>query len=142
MLSIGMPAMTDIVNALFVQNGCVLLARRSPKRHAYPDVWSFPGGHVDEGETLAEALIRELNEELAVAPTTYTLMGTISDPNAAPADPITYHMYAVTSWDGGEPTIIDEEHTKLTWFPFDDAAALTDLALDDYRALFRALSVA
>src|SRR4051794_1560231 len=73
--------MRNIVNALFVRNGCVLLARRSPKRRIYPDVWSFPGGHVDEGETLAEALIRELNEEVGVVPITYVLMGTISDPN-------------------------------------------------------------
>ena len=111
--------MTDIVNALFIRNGNVLLARRSPQRRAYPDVWSFPGGHVDEGETLAEALVRELSEEVSVVPTTYKLMGTISDPNAAPADPITYHMFAVTSWDGGELAIVDDEHTKLTWLPFD-----------------------
>ena len=41
-------------------------------------------------------------------------------------------MYAAIGRDSGKPTITNEEHTKLTWLPFDEAAALTDLALDDY----------
>lgn len=42
----------------------VLLARRSPHRAAYPSRWSFPGGHVEHHETLTDALIRELREEV------------------------------------------------------------------------------
>jgi 8-oxo-dGTP diphosphatase len=49
--------MRTIVNALFVRDGMVLLARRSPHRSTYPGLWSFPGGHVEQGETLAEALV-------------------------------------------------------------------------------------
>jgi hypothetical protein len=32
----------NIVNALFVRDGMVVLARRGPHRSAYPDWWSFP----------------------------------------------------------------------------------------------------
>jgi 8-oxo-dGTP pyrophosphatase MutT (NUDIX family) len=46
------------VNALFVRGGKVLLARRRPYRAAYAGLWSFPGGHQEAGETLAEALLR------------------------------------------------------------------------------------
>jgi 8-oxo-dGTP diphosphatase len=134
--------MRNIVNGMFIRNGLVLLARRSPQRRAYPDVWSFPGGHVDEGETLEQALLRELSEELAVLPTAYRLIDTIVDPNAEAIDPITYYMYVVTAWDGGEPTIIDDEHTKLSWFVLEDAAVLSDLALDEYRSLFKKLAAA
>ena len=132
--------MRDIVNALFVRNGSVLLARRSPRRRAYPSVWSFPGGHVDQGESLEQTLVRELREEVAVVPQTYNLFAVISDPNAAAADPIAYHMFVVTGWEGGEPTIVDDEHTELTWFAFEAAAALPDLALDQYRSLFGKLA--
>src|SRR5437667_5927330 len=55
--------MTDIVNGLLLRNGAVLLARRSAGRQAYPNRWSFPGGHVEAGESLDDALIRELREE-------------------------------------------------------------------------------
>jgi 8-oxo-dGTP diphosphatase len=106
----------NIVNGLLICQGLVLLAKRSPGRKAYPGLWSFPGGHVEEGESLAEALERELREEIGVIPIDYKPLGTIADPNTAKGDPVTYHMYAVTAWRGGEPTIIDDEHTELRWF--------------------------
>ena len=43
----------------------VLLARRPPGK-AMAGLWEFPGGKVDAGETPEAALIRELNEELAI----------------------------------------------------------------------------
>lgn len=51
--------MRNIVNALFVRDGAVLLARRSPHRSTYAGLWSFPGGHVEPGEMLIEALALE-----------------------------------------------------------------------------------
>jgi len=58
--------MTDIVNGLLVRDGLVLMARRSRHRRSYSDTWSFPGGHVEPGETFDEALVRELHEELGI----------------------------------------------------------------------------
>ncbi|TAJ88528.1 MAG: NUDIX domain-containing protein [Reyranella sp.] len=126
--------MRVIVNALLLQGGDVLLARRSPKRKAYPDLWSFPGGHVEAGETLEEALIRETGEEIGIVPLTYSVLSTIPDPNAS----ATYHMFGVSSWKG-EPAILDDEHTALTWFALAKASRLPDLALEAYRPLLRGL---
>jgi mutator protein MutT len=108
--------MRTIVNALFVRDGMVLLVRRSLHRSTYPGLWSFPGGHVEQGETLADALVREVQEEVGVTPTTLSFLGVIADPNTAADDPATYHMYAVTLWDGGDPFIRDDEHMELCWF--------------------------
>jgi len=124
-----------IVNALFVRGGKVLLARRSAHRAAYAGLWSFPGGHQEAGETLAEALLREVREEVGVIPTTFRCLGTIDDPNTVGTDPATYHMYAVTAWDGGEPTLVGDEHSDLQWFTKEEVAVLPDLALAEYRAL-------
>ena len=44
--------MRNIVNALLLHEDKILLARRSQHRKAYPDRWSFPGGHVETGETI------------------------------------------------------------------------------------------
>lgn len=126
--------MRNIVNALLLCDDKILLARRSPHRKAYPDLWSFPGGHVEGDETLDQALCREVSEELGIAPITYHLMSRISDPNAT-SEPICYHLYAVTAW-AGDPAIIDEEHSELRWFSLREANALTDLALEQYRPVF------
>jgi orotate phosphoribosyltransferase len=127
--------MRNIVNALFFRDGMVLLVRRSPDRSAYPGLWSFPGGHQEQHETLPEALIREVQEEVGVTSKTYSFLISIVDPNAPETDPATYHMYAVTQWDGGEPALRGEEHTELGWFSPTAAIALPDLALDEYRPL-------
>lgn len=128
--------MRQIVNALLLRDGHVLLARRSPTRRAYPDRWSFPGGHVEAGETFEQALGRELQEEIGVCPQSYRLVDAIADPEATGT---TYHLYVVTAWTG-EPLIRDDEHTALTWFTLGSAAALDDLALEAYRPLFRSLA--
>ena len=54
--------------------------RRSAARKAYPGLWSFPGGHVEEGEGLEQALHRELREEVGIAPTAYRPLAPIVDP--------------------------------------------------------------
>jgi 8-oxo-dGTP diphosphatase len=128
--------MRNIVNALFVRDGRVLLARRSPHRTTYAGLWSFPGGHQEPGETLIEALVREVQEEVGVTPTNCRFIGTIDDPNTPETDPATYHMYGVTAWEGGEPTLVGNEHTELGWFAVAAASALPDLALETYRSLF------
>lgn len=129
--------MRNIVNAVLLRNNMVLLARRSPLRKAYGGLWSFPGGHVEAGETFEEALLRESREGIGILPTAYVNLGTITDP--ATASPATYHLYAVTSWEGGEPAILDDEHTALEWFALTAAIELSELALEEYRLLFRKL---
>ncbi len=45
----------------------VLMGRKDPSRGGvYPDCWHIPGGGVDEGETLEQALEREIAEETGI----------------------------------------------------------------------------
>jgi 8-oxo-dGTP diphosphatase len=128
--------MRNIVNALFLRESKVLLARRSPHRSTYPGLWSFPGGHVEHRETLIEALVRELSEEVGVVPTRFYFLVSIADPHSSATDPATYRLYRVMTWEGGEPSLRGEEHTELRWFTPGAARALPDLALEEYRPVF------
>jgi 8-oxo-dGTP diphosphatase len=59
---------THVVAGVIVnERGQVLLSRRPPQAHQ-GDLWEFPGGKVEHGESAAQALRRELEEELAIRP--------------------------------------------------------------------------
>ena len=51
--------------AVFNQHDEVLLLRRGADVHC-PDVWSFPGGKVEENEMPLQAAVRELKEETGI----------------------------------------------------------------------------
>ncbi len=127
--------MADIVNGLLLSNGHVLIVRRSPFRATWPNRWSFPGGHVESGETLEQALIRELAEEIGVVPKEWARLTTLEyQPRS-----IMFHMFVVTGWTG-EPTLLGDEHVELRWLETSEAACLPDLALDTYPAILRSLN--
>lgn len=44
----------------------VLITRRTMEMKLFPHAWVLPGGHVDNGETLEVAVIRELAEETGI----------------------------------------------------------------------------
>lgn len=44
----------------------LLLGRMSPERGVFPGQWGLPGGGVEPGESLEQALSREMREELGI----------------------------------------------------------------------------
>ena len=68
------------VGVLFQADGRFLLTTRPPGK-AYAGHWEFPGGKIEADETLAQALTRELQEELGI---------TIAGPQAWKTERIDY----------------------------------------------------
>ena len=60
--------MPTVVAALITRNSKLLVCQRK-RNDTHPLQWEFPGGKVEPGESLAEALTRELREELGVSAT-------------------------------------------------------------------------
>lgn len=132
------------VGALVVRRDSIpqiLLGKRAAGRAFYPDVWDLPGGHCEPGETAEQTLIRELQEELGVTPTTWQSLGELRGPVPGHGEPLVFHLYAVTAWTGESHNRLPEEHSRVAWFGVDDACRL-DLAHPAYPALFRRLAAA
>jgi 8-oxo-dGTP diphosphatase len=55
----------------------VLLQLRSEDDYLYPNCWTLPGGRVEEGESLEQAILREVKEELGFDLRAYDLFKTI-----------------------------------------------------------------
>jgi 8-oxo-dGTP diphosphatase len=117
----------------------VLLMQRLPGKHL-AGLWEFPGGKVELGETVAQALVRELDEELGVEILGSTPL--ISIPWRYPEKAVRLHALLVTEWNG-EPRA--REGHPLRWvavrdmdaaeMPAADAPILAALRLPPHYAI-------
>lgn len=104
-----MALVTVAVGILIDGVGRVLVTRRAPDAH-HGGLWEFPGGKVEAGETLLEALARELKEELGVlVETTEALMVLEYDYGDKR---VRLDVHSVTRW-SGEPRGLEGQ--PLSW---------------------------
>jgi 8-oxo-dGTP diphosphatase len=85
------------VGVLMQADGSFLLTSR-PAGKPYAGYWEFPGGKLEAGESIEEALSRELNEELGL---------TMGEAKAWKVEVVDYphalvrlHFFKVTQWSG------------------------------------------
>lgn len=131
--------MREYACAILERDGHILLGKRAAHRKAYAGCWDVIGGYIEDGETLDAALIRELGEEVGIVPTSYTLLCSLVDNGPQARGEAVYHIHVVSAWTGGEPEMVNDEHTDLLWFQIKDACALPDLALTEYVGVFQSV---
>jgi 8-oxo-dGTP diphosphatase len=125
----------EVVAALIVESGKILLGHRAAGRAFYPDVWDVFGGHVEAGEGQEATLLRELQEELGITPTEWTYLETFTLPLAEPAEQMIVHLYLVRAWRGVPFNRQPEEHSVIHWFSLAEASQLP-LADSSYPEVF------
>ncbi|QBI55919.1 NUDIX hydrolase [Streptomonospora litoralis] len=96
--------------------GRVFVQRRSPDRRLFPGCWDLVGGHVEPGETMPEALSREIAEE-----TGWRLTAVVAELDRlvwTPADGVERHEadYLVrVAGDLAAPRLEPGKHTDFRW---------------------------
>ncbi|WP_022685913.1 (deoxy)nucleoside triphosphate pyrophosphohydrolase [Sphingomonas phyllosphaerae] len=94
---------------------CLMQQRPHGKRHG--GLWEFPGGKVEPGEHPADALVRELAEELAIE----VAVAALEPVGFATDMPVTMLLYRCTAWHGAPLALAAE---ALRWDVPEALAAL------------------
>jgi NAD+ diphosphatase len=117
---------TDPVVIMLVENeGRLLLGRRAGWPHPR---YSILAGFVSPGETLEEAVAREVREESGID---------VYDPSFVTSQPWPFPASLMLGFtarsDGGEPTVSDGELEDVRWFPLDRVRAAAAETADELR---------
>jgi ADP-ribose pyrophosphatase YjhB (NUDIX family) len=110
------------VGIVAVRDGALLMVKRG--RGPGQGYWSLPGGRVEPGETMGEAVVRELDEETALVGVCGELVGWVERIGAGPPP---FH-YAIFDF---EVTLIDDRLPRAG----DDAADAAMVPLHEVTEL-------
>jgi 8-oxo-dGTP diphosphatase len=111
----------------------VLLIKRA--REPFKGKWAFPGGFVDEQETLAEAAARELREETGLEGIDFKQLGAFGDPGRDPRGHTVSVVFTALLTGEYEPKAADDAE-ECCWH---SALRPPDLAFDHKMILRAAL---
>ncbi len=105
----------DTIAFMVLKEGMLLVEKRSINARTDPGIIAIPGGHVNEGETLEEAVQRELREETGLKCDSFTLITTKK--NSIPLEDQTVHYYLCNNCVG---ELVCKEADELFWMHLDD----------------------
>lgn len=121
------------VGAILVRDGKVLLGKRKGAHGA--GEWSFPGGHLEYGESWEECAIRETLEETGLVVKNMQFVGVTN--NLFPKD----HKHYITLFMAGacvkgEPELREPDQCEVwEWFAWDDLPTPKFSAINELQSM-------
>ena len=113
----------EVAAAIIRRDGAVFATQRG--YGAYKDWWEFPGGKMEAGETPAQALVREIREELSADIAVGEELGTVDWDY--PEFHLRMHCF-FCSLDGGSLHL--NEHEAARWLPYTQLRSVRWLPAD------------
>lgn len=96
-MGLPLPVVDVAVGIVQRADGRVLMAERSARQIA-AGYWEIPGGKIDPGETAAEAVARELHEEVGIR--VQALQPWLQHEHAFPTRRVRLHCFRIERWTG------------------------------------------
>jgi ADP-ribose pyrophosphatase YjhB (NUDIX family) len=120
-----------VLDALALDARAALIGRLDRRRRL---LWSLPKGHVEPGETINQAAVREVREETGISGRIVAPLGVIDFWFVAESQRIhkTVHHFLLLA-EGGDLSDEDVEVEEVAWVPLAEVARC--LAYDDERRL-------
>lgn len=109
----------QVAAAVIYVNGQFLLSKRKAEQHQ-GNKWEFPGGKIDQGESVEQALIRELKEELDIEVNEQQAFVNLDF--EYPEKKVSLYFQLVTEFSGQEKGV---EGQEVAWFDSEQIQQLT-----------------
>lgn len=112
---------------ILLDGGRVLVAKRSPARLLYPNLWECGGGQVEAGEGFEEAVVRQLREELGVLVEPIAVLRMYDIPTTSGGQgkiPGVKFVCRLKGFANGREPAISGEHTEWRWQPISKLSEL------------------
>ncbi|MFN8770752.1 MAG: (deoxy)nucleoside triphosphate pyrophosphohydrolase [Neisseriaceae bacterium] len=119
------------VAGILCRDNKVLISSR-PYGKSYEGCWEFPGGKIEDGETVADALIRELNEEIGVTVKCGDLRNFIYLKQPYTTANVHLDVMWVHDWEN-EPVAVESQ--QLFWQPVHEFCKKSPLLLTTQKIL-------
>ena len=115
------------VDGVLIKNGKILLIKR--KNEPFKGKWALPGGFVEYGEKVEDAVLREFQEEVGIKAKIKKLLGVYSDPKRDPRGHVISVVFLLEA--EGEPKAGDDA-ADAKFFSLDE---LPPLAFDHEKII-------
>jgi 8-oxo-dGTP pyrophosphatase MutT (NUDIX family) len=111
------PVPLSVAGALVVDDeGRIFCQMRSPQRKLFPNTWDIVGGHLEPGESPAEAMRREVAEETGWQVTVVLAeMGELAYTGDDGVDRIETDFLVRVDGDLARPRLEEGKHTSFRW---------------------------
>ena len=118
-----------------IENGRVLLQKRSANKLFNPNKWGIVAGHVTADETIEQAVVNEAKEEIGIDLNQYKLNKLFTIKRPAPRNYWTHYYYIIANIPLEKFKIQKEELSEVNYFDYEKLKV--DLQAGDEKYTFK-----